>query len=186
MEQPEADWIDGRVRLRDGALNVQGRLKWPTDTNVTPEQAIGAVWERLQVLPSMKMACGYVGHDLNIDPILLYAWVLQDQREARKRPPAIAEPQIVTIDSIAALPDGAVVRASGQVLGIRLKSNTRGMPWVNFALWQRDRHVDVTAFGETYEKCAHFLVEDAVVTVEGRKWFHEDTTISATTVIREN
>ncbi|MGB3332091.1 MAG: hypothetical protein WBA79_04725 [Mycobacterium sp.] len=184
MEQPEADWIDGRVRLRDGALTVQGRLKWPTDIDVTPERAIGAIWERIQVLPSMKMACGYVGHELNIDPTLLYAWALQHQREARERPPAIAEPQIVTIDAIAPLPDGTVVQVSGEVCAIRLRSDTRGMPWVNFALWQRDRHVGVTAFGETYEQCAHFLVEDTVVTVGGRKWFHEDTTISATTVTR--
>ncbi|PIB73360.1 hypothetical protein CQY22_017065 [Mycolicibacterium brumae] len=159
-------------------------MKWPTDTGVTPDAAVEAVWKRIQELPSMKMACGYVGRELNVSPTLLYAWVLKDQGDARERSPAIAEPYTTTIAEISSLPDGAVVRVSGRVVGVQRRSTTRGMPWVKFGLWQQDRFVEVTAFGETYEQGGHLVAEDAVVTVEGRKWFHEETTIAAVTVTR--
>jgi hypothetical protein len=47
------------------------RLVWPESCPVSADEAMGKVWEFIQTRPSTKPACGYVAHELGIDPVFL-------------------------------------------------------------------------------------------------------------------
>lgn len=178
--------MEHRVELRDGSLRVTGPLHWPPDWPVSAEEAVARVHDSIQSMPSTKLACGYIAHELGLDPVFLLAWVQDQRHQAMRRPAATTEAISVPVASMLSLPDGTTVRITGEVIALRMRSTRRGDPWATFCLRDADdRYVDIQVLPPTFKACkCEFLTKEMSVTVEGRKWFDESINISATNVTR--
>ncbi|MCW1959837.1 MAG: hypothetical protein KIH64_015090 [Mycobacterium sp.] len=139
------------VELRDGSVRVRGSLQWPADWPVSADQGVARVHDCIPSMPSTKMACGYVAHELGLDPVFLLAWVLH-QRDLTMREAAAATGAVfVPVESMLSLPDGSTVGISGDVILLKMRSTPTGQPWATFCLRDADeRYVDIQVLPEAF------------------------------------
>lgn len=171
------------VALRDGMLIFRGKPIPPSQYPPAAQRAIARVWELVPEMQSTRMACGYVAHELDFDPVVVLGWVVQDQHHRQTLPPSTPEAYDVSMSTLPAYCGGAAVGVTGTVFDIKTRVTHRGKAWATFCLAETDHYVEVAVLPDIFNgpNCV-LLEEDLLVTVEGRKWFTEATRINATRV----